>query len=1182
MASSSTPSSTITLIKKYHVFLSFRGEDTRVGFTSHLYDALSRKQIVTFIDYEFARGDEIYPALLKSIQESMIAVVIFSKDYASSKWCLRELTEIMKCKKLHQLIVLPVFYNVNPSDVRKQTGPFKDSFARHENESQEEVIEWRKAFTEASNLFGLAFAKTRSESELVSDIVKDVQRNLMSEIEYISPCLNDFEGLIGIHKRIEQVISLLCLSTMDVRIIGIWGMGGIGKTTLAEAVFNQISSQFDGSYFIEKVGERLENRESNRLQLEVLSKVLHEENLKLCTFSNTIPPFIKERFNRVKVFIVIDDVNNFLQSETLVNSLIRCGLGSRIIITSRDKQVLYNFKVLDCEIYEVEGLNFDEALMLFSNYAFNQNHPTEDFMDLSIQMICYAKGNPLTLKVLGSYLLGMSKQEWESAFVDLQGIGDSEIFNVLKISYHRLNGKEKNLFLNIACFFNGHFEDDVAKLLDCKYSLRVLVNKSLVTIEEGGIKMHNLLQEMGREIVRRESPKNPDKRSRLWKPDDVIRTLKNNTGTKEVEGISLNMDHLKDVHLNLSCQVFDKMSNLKLLFFTCPFMSNKVHLPNGLNSLPDDLIILEWYRYPLKALPSNFSPEKLVKLDLSFSNIEQLWEGSEHAPKLKWLILIYCQRLTRIPNLSHFLSLEEVDLQSCKSLVEFPSPVQQLNKLRYLSLDGCSKVTKFPLTSASIEMLNLSETAIEEVPSSIQNLTNLRRLYLSNCTRLKHISAGIFKLKSLLILRLNYCSELETFPEISETVEILNSLELSGTAIKELGSSIEHTNELQRLTLSNCKNLEMLPSSICNLTSLEDLHLSSCSKLNKLPDNLRNLKSLKNLTVEGSAVGQLPSSITCLENLEFLNCFECRNLTILPPLSGLRSLSRLFLKKCNLIEIPKDIGCLSSLTQLELCGNMFESLPKSIKHLTKLETLSLRECNMLRSLTELPIGLRNLEAINCKQLCQALPDASEFKRCITSKYHNYGSEETPTHFSIYLPGSEIPEWFTYQSSGSSVNIQLLRQDLVNRKFMGFAICAVLRIEEYHSEHQFLGVRVNCHFETYDHYISFPLYYNIYNRDGHGVFINSDHILLGYSSFSKFDYLHQNLKKLFVGDIDYMHISFEIKERIEDYKMKHYAVHPIYAESKEIIDATIEDIGETSGRRNGGSDGNEEEVEPYLM
>ena len=173
MASSSTPSSSITTLpKKHEVFLSFRGEDTRHGFTSHLYDALCRKQIETFIDDDkLERGDEISPALLGAIRGSKIAVVIFSEDYASSKWCLRELAEIIECKKMNKLIVMPVFYNVDPSDVRKQTGSFERSFANYEEigifswlldrfkkrkvkELQEEVQKWREALTEASNLSG--------------------------------------------------------------------------------------------------------------------------------------------------------------------------------------------------------------------------------------------------------------------------------------------------------------------------------------------------------------------------------------------------------------------------------------------------------------------------------------------------------------------------------------------------------------------------------------------------------------------------------------------------------------------------------------------------------------------------------------------------------------------------------------------------------------------------------------------------------------------------------------------------------------------------------------------------------------------------------------------------------------------------------------------------------------------
>ncbi|TXG66848.1 hypothetical protein EZV62_008123 [Acer yangbiense] len=305
------------------------------------------------------------------------------------------------------------------------------------------------------------------------------------------------------------------------------------------------------------------------------------------------------------------------------------------------------------------------------------------------------------------------------------------------------------------------------------------------------------------------------------------------------------------------------------------------------------------------------------------------------------------------------------------------------------------------------------------------------------------------------------------------------------------------------------------------------------------------------------------------------------------------------------MEIPEDIGCLSSLKELLLGGSKFESLPKSIKHLSKLEYLSIRECNMLRSLTELPVALKRLDAINCKQLCQPLPDASEFKLFIHYKCHQYvhffftncfnldhkalsnvfeeslkGSKEPPTQFSIYLPGSEIPEWFTYQSPKSCVNIPVLRLTLVNRKFMGFAICVALGIEEYLQYHDYLSVDVHCHFETCDFetckdYIPFPKYFPC--RE-YPVFINSDHILLGCCSFSKFYSSSQNLA--IAGDSDYVDISFEFRAGFPVYKVKRCTVYPIYTEPIKIIDATIKDIGETSRRRSSRSDDNEEEVEPH--
>jgi hypothetical protein len=142
----------------YDVFLSFRGEDTRKTFTDHLYTALVRVGIHTFRDDdELSRGEHISTELLKAIQGSKISIVVFSKGYASSSWCLDELVEIIRCKNSIGQTLLPIFYDVNPSDVRKQVGTFAEAFARHEDRFQAEmdrVHKWRAALTEAANHSG--------------------------------------------------------------------------------------------------------------------------------------------------------------------------------------------------------------------------------------------------------------------------------------------------------------------------------------------------------------------------------------------------------------------------------------------------------------------------------------------------------------------------------------------------------------------------------------------------------------------------------------------------------------------------------------------------------------------------------------------------------------------------------------------------------------------------------------------------------------------------------------------------------------------------------------------------------------------------------------------------------------------------------------------------------------------
>ncbi|XP_034674118.1 TMV resistance protein N-like [Vitis riparia] len=224
--------------KSYDVFLSFRGDDTRNNFTAHLLQALRNKGINTFFDEDkLEKGRVISPALITAIENSMFSIIVLSENYASSRWCLEEMVKILECNRSKEERVLPIFYNVDPSDVRNHRGKFGEALAKHEEnleENGERVKIWRDALTEVANLSGWD-SRNRNEPLLIKEIVGKLLKKLLN-----TSTSDTEENLVGIKYRIQKLRLLLCLQSDDVRMVGICGMGGLGKTTLARAIYREV------------------------------------------------------------------------------------------------------------------------------------------------------------------------------------------------------------------------------------------------------------------------------------------------------------------------------------------------------------------------------------------------------------------------------------------------------------------------------------------------------------------------------------------------------------------------------------------------------------------------------------------------------------------------------------------------------------------------------------------------------------------------------------------------------------------------------------------------------------------------------------------------------------------------------------------------------------------------------
>ncbi|KAL9382608.1 hypothetical protein Peur_025643 [Populus x canadensis] len=970
--SASTPSTLTTAQPqgiKYDVFLSFRGEETRVGFTSHLHAALKRKQILTFVDDQHVRGDEISASLLRTIEEAKLSVIVFSENYASSKWCLEELVKIFESRKNNRQIVIPVFYKVDPTHVRHQTGSFGDAFARlirNKAPTLEEVQSFRVALTDAANLSGYTLlGNSELEAEFIEKIVGDVLGKLHAMSSFM-PC-HTTAGLFGIDVRVSKVESLLNMESPDVLIVGIWGMGGIGKTTIAKAVCRKVRSRFEEIFFVNF-------RQQSNLRREFLSWLLGQETLNTMGFLSFRDSFVRERLSRINILIVLDDVHNLMHLEEWRDLLDgrnnSFGPGSKVLITSRDNQVLNN--VVD-ETYKVKELNYEEAIQLFSSNALKNCTPTIDQIHIIEQIPRHVQGNPLALKVLGSSFYGKSMEEWRSALNKLAQ--NSNIEDVLRISYDGLDSEQKSIFLDIAHFFINWNPDEATRILDClhgrsvisdistlidkclitnvdsscdewlqdclygrsvKFDIYTLLDQCLVNTSHISLEMHDLLREMAFNIVRAES-KFPGKRSRLCHPADVVQVLEENKGTEEIEGISLDMSKLSR-QIHLKSDAFAMMDGLRFLnFYGRPYsQDDKMHLPStGLEYLPNKLRYLRWDGFPSKSLPPSFRAEHLVELHLRDSKLVKLWTGVKDVGNLRAIDLSKSSYLTELPDLSMAKNLVSLRLKDCPSLTEVPSSLQYLDKLEYINLSCCYNLRSFPmLYSKVLRKLSIHQCLdLTTCPTISQNMKSLRLWG----TSIKEVPQSITgKLK---VLDLWGCSKMTKFPEISGDIE---ELCLSETAIQEV------------------------PSSIQFLTRLRELDMSGCSKLESFPEITVPMESLEKLYLSKTGIKELPSSIQFLTRLEMLDMSGCSKLESFPEITvPMKYLGHLDLSETGIKEIPSiSFKHMTSLKILKLDGTPLKELPSSIQFLTRLEKLDMSGCSKLESFPEITVPMESLVELN--------------------------------------------------------------------------------------------------------------------------------------------------------------------------------------------------------------------------